>query len=246
MNKPVKEYPLLFNTEMVRAILDDRKTMTRRVMKIQPEIAKYGDGTPIENHADGQISDQYHVLKSKNGVIPLTEGCSFRWLELCPFGRVGDRLWVRETWAMAYVHELPKNHPHKICGTWGVPAYPEFESCVVYKADGVFDKKIDQKRRYGNDDRTKPFFISPMSLQREYSRITLEITEIRLERLNDISEEDAKAEGCDNSKSEAAIQVGWFEKPVTAFKRLWQSVYGEESWTSNPWVWCISFKRVDQ
>jgi hypothetical protein len=77
------------------------------------------------------------------------------------------------------------------------------------------------------------------------SRITLEIVSVRVERLQDITEECAKAEGCDNSNSEAAITVGWYERPRSAFIRLWESINGADSWLSNPWVWVVEFKRVE-
>lgn len=81
-------------------------------------------------------------------------------------------------------------------------------------------------------------------MPRSACRLLLEITDVRVERLNDISNDDAMAEGMDDGTSDAALAAGWFEKPRRAFERLWAQIYGQESWDGNPWVWVYEFKLV--
>lgn len=135
----------------------------------------------------------------------------------CPHGQVGDRLWVRETWST--------------------------HACF----DDVSSAKLKAiSFHYWADGNIKTGKVRPsVHMPRLASRILLEITNIRVERLQSISEHDAIAEGCDNSKSEAAISQGWYEKPVKAFFRLWESINGRESLDANPWVWVITFKVVE-
>jgi hypothetical protein len=120
----------------------------------------------------------------------------------CPFGFEGHRLWVRETFA----------------APWGFDyKFPSGESGIFYRADNP--------AKFPDDGSWKPSIFMP----RKASRITLEITSVRVERLNDISDEDAKAEGCPDR---------------TGFMELWESINGFESWEKNPFVWAITFKRI--
>jgi hypothetical protein len=147
---------------------------------------------------------------------------------LCPYGQPGDRLWVRETWSThACFDHLPPN---------------ECPKSVHYWADG--------KVQTGKG---RPSIHMPRAM----SRITLEITSIRVERLTDISTEDCIAEGIDRSPSMAfpGLHVWcdyrvphdpaeWFSAPVCSFKSLWESINGPKSWGANPWVWVVEFRRV--
>lgn len=180
----MKERPILFSTDMVKAILDDKKTMTRRVIK-HPE--------------------KYERIRE----------CDF----CCPYGKVGQRLWVRETWDSDCTCCNPK------CNG------------VIYKAgySGVIVP-----------DKWRPSIFMP----RWASRITLEITNIRVERLQEITEKDALAEGVDWYSIENKIEgIGrWIEgigRCQQAFRKLWDSINTKRgySWESNPWVWVISFRR---
>lgn len=179
----MSERPILFQGEMVRAILDDRKTMTRRVIKPQP---KYGDNPPtkITNMMPGFV----------DGV-----GISHK----SPYGDVGDKLWVRETW---HQHEKDSD----VC-------YRATEICIGFAP-------------------WRPSIFMP----RWASRITLEITSIRVERIQDITEADAIAEGIKYNPDGNAAYHRW------TFSNLWDSINAKRGygWDINPWCWVIEFKRV--
>lgn len=195
----MKESPVIFNGEMVRAILDGRKTQTRRV------IANVG--------ADNCIPLQKQT-KTKDGIY--THVMDAPMYGLCPFGQVGDRLWLRETWAEAGASApdltlYRANYPaHVPAGYENVPAAEEI--------------------------RWRPSIHMP----RWASRITLEITAVRVERLNGISEEDAKAEGY---PLEREVDGGAHD-PWLWFRDLWDGIYPDNDFKVNPWVWVIEFKRV--
>ncbi len=191
----MKERPILFSGDMVRAILDGRKTQTRRVIKPQPYSV-----SPVTN-------------------TPFWEEGSLN----CPY-QIGDRLWVRETWALnPYLLELP--------------AY-------VYRAD--YEPLSDILIKW------KPSIHMPRSA----SRITLEITGVRVERLQDISEQDAIAEGIESAQlpNEETCKLRWkdyqakfikcgFFSSIDSFKSLWDSINVQKHpWESNPWVWVVEFK----
>ena len=212
----MKERPIIFNAEMVKAILDGRKTQTRRVMKSQPEPSESRLGDywfPCK-----KMETMVHVSDFNPAISSVPDSQEF-FSECCPFGAIGDRLWVRETWA-----EAGGNAPELKLYRANYPAHipSHYENIPV-----------------AEDIRWTPSIHMP----RWASRINLEITGVRVERLNDISEADALAEGMDNGTSDAAMAAGWYEKPQRAFQRLWTQIYGEESWSSNPWVWVIEFKR---
>jgi hypothetical protein len=213
----MKERPIIFNAEMVRAILDGRKTQTRRLV---PEWQ-----IPSETKQDaGDYPDNRWMAVAQRDrrwgfvVFGATEeSCAAQLTEsLCPFGSRDDRLWVRETFAVG------------LCT----------KSTMAYRAT---HKPIDLDEGWDEVIKWRPSIHMP----RWASRIQLEITGARVERLNAISEDDAMAEGMDDGTSAAAIAVGWFEKPQRAYQRLWEQMYGEDSWASNPWVWVIQFKRVE-
>lgn len=215
----MKERPMIFNAEMVRAILDGRKTQTRRLIKL--------------SHERGMINP---VVRGRNGEISSIT-CRLAPM-LCPFGQPGDRIWVRETFQGPLVsEELLEEYR----------AYPEkFENpeYCEYSADG------GPRPEYCDlDDNLRHGWRPSIHMPRWASRITLEITGVRVERLNDISQEDAQAEGMEltgwrptYSDPDSGGEV-W--TPYDNFAQLWESIYGEESWQANPWVWAISFKRVE-
>lgn len=193
----MKERPILFSGEMVRAILDGRKTMTRRVVKPQPEQdtdCPYHIGTGIERKA-----------------------------RTCPYGKLGDRLWVRETWRGK---------------EWGYDRPRE----VIYRASDDC---------YGNPRETTTHpdvkWTPSIYMPRWASRITLEITNVRIERLQDISEEDADFEGISSSFGNwknYTDQSVVCQTSKASFRTLWESINGPVSWGINPWVWVVEFKRV--
>ncbi len=234
----MKERPVIFNSEMVRTILDGRKTQTRRVMAVQPESNQFGLLRITDSTKRSDIG-KYHWAES-NATGTHQRSALFS----CPFGQVGDRLWVRETWSDVNLE--------------GIPA-------AAYRADGDVYSPMDDESfldEYGafnyEDHRvTKYHFAAWYSdliegiegvwrpsihMPRWASRITLEITGVRVERLNDISHDDAKAEGCCYGRGGGVPDFA--VTPADHFPTLWASIYGEESWCANPWVWVIEFRRV--
>jgi len=192
----MKERPILFKGEMVRAILEGRKTQTRRVIKFLQ-----GGSYPQYHIREIDASPQDDlILHVHNG-----EGSGF-W-EKCPYGKVGDRLWVRETWANG---DLDTDAPE-----------------IVYRADE------GENRHCGG--KWKPSIFMP----RWASRITLEITDIRVERLQDISEQEAELEGTPIEFCQD--EVSNFTSYKHGFLKLWDSINGEESTDANPWVWVVEF-----
>ncbi|EAS2530972.1 hypothetical protein OEC43_002718 [Salmonella enterica subsp. enterica serovar Johannesburg] len=200
---------MIFNGEMVRAILDGRKTQTRRVMKVQPSDGFH----PTHNGYDLDLNAHWYTpgVVDKNGYLQPAKKYVFGVADenegyACPFGAVGDRIWVRETFSPVPDHEEPAG-----C------------SAILYAADG--------NGPYGK-------WVPSIHMPRWASRITLEITGVRVERLNSISDSDASKEGCCIADMESGDCLS------DVFARLWTSIYGDESWKVNPWVWVIEFKVV--
>ena len=202
----MKEKPILFSTPMVQAILDGRKTQTRRIIKPQPESVD-------------------HV---SHKTIPYNGSPEFLLSNLkCPYGQIGDMLWVRETWW----------HNRE---TWGD------SEVFLYRADFPIDG-YDHVDAY----KWKPSIFMP----KDVCRIKLRITDIRVERLQDISEEGAIAEGVGSGFQ---MNAGYpdYEHIVNgvctitqdtakmSYWSLWDSINGKGSWDKNPWVWVITFERI--
>ena len=202
----IKELPILFSAPMVRAILEGRKTQTRRVMNTQPPFVS---------------ADEAYATAAYRGK--------------CPYGQPGDRLWVKETAIIAPKHWNDGTD----CNTYGEEGLPRM---VQYLA-------TNPNRDAANDYKLK---VRPsIFMWRWASRITLEITDIRVQRLQEISEEDARSEGCegmpfsltiDNRKLNAAKGERSYR---AGFCGLWDSInFKHCPWDDNPWVWALSFKRV--
>lgn len=228
MTKP-REHPILFSGPMVRAILERTKTQTRRVITPQPErrIVKTA----------GAITWRY---PDREGIDP--DSPMFR----CPYGQPGDRLWVRETWALT-------------CGGgWACdPSY------LTYRAGG--DGRVIRPDRFspiGNiEQRPQPppgKWKPSIHMPRWASRITLEVRAVRVERLQDITEADCESEGCERSRllpkdcnPFRANALGYLP-PLQdgtrrgAFACLWNLLNEKRGhgWESNPWVWVIEFEKV--
>lgn len=219
MGTAVKERPILFSGPMVRAILEGRKTQTRRVLNLPRGLDWYGE---IGGEAEGWFTNGegwWHVEELA-----------------CRYGNPGDRLWVRETLRQKANGHF-SNSPHAAKTDWvysadDTPISPKYHLMVGWAAH-----------------RSKPSIHMP----RWASRITLEITGVRVERLNEISEEDARAEGVSIAKSEDGSSgygeiegLGRFPQYSLrwGFEHLWESINGEGSWAANPWVWVVEFKRI--
>ncbi|MBH3006798.1 hypothetical protein [Serratia ureilytica] len=217
----MKERPVIFNGEMVRAILDGRKTQTRRIMKVQPEPSKTRAGDFW--FSSKKLESMVHVSDFMPGNSPIADCHLFFQEHCCPFGPVGERLWVRETFM-------------DLTGTGIEATTGKFEG-FAYRADTPAGSYGDEVRKeYGLK------WTPSLHMPRKACRILLEITAVRVERLNDISHDDAKAEGCCYGRGGGVPDFA--VTPADHFPTLWASIYGEESWRANPWVWVISFRRV--
>ncbi|HDQ4772109.1 TPA: hypothetical protein P9I14_004097 [Yersinia enterocolitica] len=221
----MNEKPILFNSEMVNAILSGRKTQTRRIMKVQP--SEHFHPQTIHGSMDftahwytpGVIDKDGYLQPARKdvfGVADEDEGYT------CPLGAVGDQLWVRETWARYNIDQTSHD--------------------MDYRATAPAD--------WPKDGLWRPSIHMP----RWASRINLLITGVRVERLQDISEEDSMSEGIDaDSLAESQDHYDCIAdhnmtgRPTAKryFSNLWQSIYGEESWQANPWVWVIEFERME-
>ncbi|HAU5602447.1 hypothetical protein ACEWB5_16525 [Citrobacter koseri] len=216
-----KERGMIFNAEMVRAILDGRKTQTRRVVK----GVEGADSFTPEWDINGEQIFVVCGEKDHTQMNPVLGAIS------CPFGAVGDRIWVRETFQGPLVSEELFEEYRAYPEKFETPQYCE------YAADG------GAKPEYCDlDDNLRHGWRPSIHMPRWASRILLEITDVRVERLHDIGEEDAKAEGATPATyritpPEAVYRVG--------FGDIWRSIYGDENWHSNPWVWVIEFKRIE-
>ena len=196
------ERGMIFNGEMVRAILDGRKTQTRRVIKNQREGESWSVKSAVEPRCPGHTHDWWLPTATR----------PYSALPRCPFGAVSDRIWVRETWAEA-----------------GASA-PDLK---LYRAN--YPEHVPT--HYENIPSAEEIRWTPsIHMPRWASRILLEITAVRVERLNDISEEDARSEGISGSLARDVKE---------AYAALWRSIYGSDSWRANPWVWVIEFKRIE-
>lgn len=226
----MKERPILFNGDMVRAILEGRKTQTRRPVKPQPpaDIDSLHHGKLASLAPYKLLDDDYNPQG-----FGFEDGRGQFWKS--PFGTVGDRLWVRETWGVSTGNYDP------LC----IPV------AVRYFADSAV-RAVNLSHAHANYfgvsqtcSRKRPSIHMP----RWASRIDLEITRVWVERVQDISAEDCRAEGiqvarcgcqvCARGSSICTADAGVY---VEAFRDLWQSIYG--TWDANPWVWAYEFRRI--
>lgn len=251
----VKERPILFSGSMVRVILEGRKTVTRRVMKQQPVLHKL-----IPKSDTGWQSEAWGY-RLKNGTYQDVECDGLgRVLAECPYGAVGDRLWVRETWRprswgedfdWMFVEYKAGGSPQQIdpFDTWG-----------EFRAECFWEQISNEALKNGatqNGEMLNNVVLGwkpSIHMPRKASRINLEITGVRVERLQDITEEQAIAEGIE---PHASVPDAWkcyghdddwvSPTPVDSFKSLWQSINSDRpgrNWDSNPWVWAVEFKKI--
>lgn len=253
----MKARPILMSAPMIRALLDGRKTQTRRVVKPQPSSVDYvfstiasttGKKSEVGKHHWVTVSpDRLRIIDDSQPVFS------------CPYGQPGDQLWVRETWGIL--------HPNGKMA--GMPTF-EFErytqddytahfsgaGSVVYKADGKEYEKADGyksalKKSLQCAGRWRPSIHMP----RWASRLTLELTDVRVERLQAISDEDCFAEGIDPETDETYLAAEHYRlggvslrggtPERCAYAALWESINGPGSWDANQWVWVLTF-RVHQ
>ena len=248
----MKERPIIFSTESVRAILDGRKTQTRRAVKPQPSGLIFHNQT-IQWRSDGTWSKDDDSFGKGDGNFYLErldlEGKpteKYYRIGRCQFGVPGDRLWVRE----AFVCEgCPK-----CCA--GIPALGGNCTCDEYV---LYGDTVPVPAIYPPQ---KPRLTSPLFMPRKFSRLTLEITDVRCERLHDITEQDAISEGMllyerwqsDDYKNDVITAKASGTKPPLGFSpkkrfaHLWDSLNLKRGfgWDTNCWVWVIEFKRVEK
>lgn len=251
----MRERGILFSDAMVRAILDGRKTQTRRVVKLREFQRTTTPGYDFIFRDRRLLWNDYRTPR-------LIEKC-------CPYGKPGDRLWVRETWRVYGGREYE---------------YQRDRRCVIYRAGGPppdVSMSLDRARAETGPQQWRPSIFMP----RWASRVTVEISDVRVQRLHDISEEDARAEGCSPSTMPGGFTVVqadggsyWVgedyhsapkvgdvddrgedfrvthvqhapEKQIgtarDSFRSLWLNINGNGAWAANPWVWALTFRRVD-
>jgi hypothetical protein len=208
------ERPIIFSSPMIQAILDGRKTQTRRIIK--PSLgwdAMWIPSKANETYKDGV--QRYTMKVNSQYSLPYFK---------CPYGSIGSILWVRETWRPT-MNSMPTGWPY------------DYKATV--EADGT-----------PIEGPWKPSIFMP----REACRIRLEITNIRVERVQDISEADAIAEGVESWFSDLFQETRYkdYETPISdwrnpdsSYRSLWTKINGTDSWNSNPWVWVVEFKRIE-
>jgi len=218
----MKARPILFSTPMVQALLEGRKTQTRRIIgklhgREVVDLKEFYDDEE-ENGFSGGFSDLNNWgYPNMIEFDPYTLQDMLDY-NLCPYGKVGDLLWVRETWqAFKQV-------------SYEYDEWAELES-IKDMNDNVYEPVY----KANNENFPEKWFPS-IFMPKQYSRLTLEITNIRVERLQDISRGDCMAEGC------PFPNIAKETSPVKWYRELWQSLNGKDSWDKNPWVWVIEFK----
>lgn len=229
----MKERPILFNGAMVRALLAGDKTQTRRIVKPQPPedetiISGLYHPTIIDCHGEEGPGAEVFGAYTQDG----------EWAKQCPHGQPGDRLWVRETFQPFYANGVEYPNANWETGAGYAPTYPA--------TDGI-------REFVDPDDNVSDRCWPSIHMPRWASRILLEVTAVRVERLQDISDADILAEGIDTeklAKSQDSYDIVCKGTDAdgratlrTAWRDLWESTGGD--WEANPWVWVVEFKRID-
>lgn len=227
----MKEHGILFKAPMVRAILAGRKTQTRRL--ISGSNSTVDGRRPIRDLCAALDLSRAVVTKNANPTLSVPRvDDDDRCHRVRPVFEIGDRLWVREAWR--HIPACP------------VPMCRDI-TCIEYAATPTFSP--EQNDRLGIESPWRPSLFMP----RWASRITLEVTEVRAQRLQDISEEDAKAEGIMAQRLPDLVGNRWHwgdtshdrcSSPRMAYSALWDHINGKSSWAANPYVWAYTFKQV--
>jgi hypothetical protein len=212
------ERPILFSAPMVRAILSGEKTQTRRVVK---RASDHPDAEAHmirgEAHFGIRGPGTFHFTHGEEGDLPAIR---------CPYGKPGDHLWVRETWGMNHYQfehgPIPKSRPAD---------FDEPDSQYLVFRATEDDAEVQNELRWWPS----------IHMPRWASRIALEITGVRVERLNECSEQDAQAEGAVYGYGEGAKI-----SQRRMYQLLWDTINGPGAWNANPFVWVVEFKRVQE
>jgi hypothetical protein len=219
MGQPMtnRERPIIFSAPMVRAILNGSKTQTRRICKPAATLSRVVACQDPATYAEGQRPPYITPgwFGDEDGDVQF----------FCPYGKPGDRLWVRETLDF----DDARGHFYKATGMYVGPS---------------LDYEREPSPQNGLPCRVVPAIHMPLWA----SRITLEVTEVRVEQLQGISHIDAMAEGCDTGSwtiaEGARPEAPFGSNAVKRFRLLWESINGRGSWDANPWVWVIEFRRL--
>jgi hypothetical protein len=260
----MREIPILFSAPMVRALLAGTKTQTRRAIRDQ------SIGERFSHMTDAGLAhlEWLGTPCCGSGVWDVPEHSA----EVAsPYGQPGGQLWVRETyyawgrWETRFSAKKGRDEWHFVDLTLDVG------KAYLHTADGQQPQPMGGKRHRGGVTPTwwkRPAIFMP----RAASRITLEVTGVRVERLQDISEKDAIAEGCHGPEDDIASNlpncpncggIGLYtafnpstggalpdtdcrmcDTSVKRYRLLWESINGPDSWSANPWVWCVEFRRL--
>lgn len=266
----MKFYPILFSTEMVKAILEGRKSQTRRVVKMR-------DGSLME---DEDLSK--HMDGSFDKVMDFTKTFPFYQKLKCPYGEVGDVLWVRENWQLAgwdfedgFMSIRYEDGKEEECDVFDPTEDSMWllNQVLNLETKGIIKQDPEDEERLVFTGKKQPFKPS-IHMPKAACRIFLQIKNIRVERIHDITTDDVRSEGVkypviDNGDGSATPVFNISEKFTALdfmpenykqlnkdelsdallyahFALLWSSINGLESWNSNPWVWAIEFERIEK
>jgi hypothetical protein len=227
----MKEHPILFKGEMVRAILKGTKTQTRRIVKFPENGALIYNPSDCRSDGPNQLcTGQYLSVAFRHRDEP-DDGCRER---LYPKWEVGDRLWVKETWNLKRHEWSEKHRQTRLIGSY-LADNSEFDIYLSQDESWLFNRWT---RKRGN--------FTSLFMFRSLSRLNPTITRVGVEQLQDISEENAIAEGIERQR------MGWMDyslsggnfAPIPSYASLWDSINGKGSWKLNPWVWVIEFKKL--
>jgi hypothetical protein len=263
----MKMRPIPFSTQMVKAVLDGTKTQTRRLIKPQPTKS-------IHNKAEDRWDYYFKGYAGMNLSSDDMKNSFFGPSLACKYGKEGDYLWIREDWRLlAWDFEDPfvkveyKDGATQMCDVYD-PANDSMWLCNhVEKLEkaGIIETDFDDPDRYRFTTRDIPWKRARF-MPKDFCRIWLKIKSVRVERLQDISDDDAVEEGIDIFTSPNADAGdyncyprnymisekdadGWpyFEEEeyIESFASLWESINGPGSWEENPWVWVIEFEKLD-
>ncbi len=224
----MSEKPILFSAPMVRAILAGTKTQTRRVCKFESLEPGYNLAF------SGIEAGHYCTDVPSSGAVLYSRGRGGVWEQRtkplhCPYGQPGDLLWVRETWAVVRSEPCLAHERD-----WQSLRHP----VIRYSADG--ETRRCDRPYHGPVEKGRP----SIHMAREYSRLTLRVTAVRVERLQEISDKDIAAEGVE-FRDYRGHAPGYSQWLAHRFRLLWDSINAERApWASNPWVWVVGFERA--
>lgn len=238
----MSEYPILFNSEMVRAILDGRKTQTRRVVKLKNNDPMCGAPSSFKCSDSCGESGRVYGFDSEDE--------TYR----SPYGKPGDQLWVRETWGI--VSHVDHDDPSGQKFVHTKTNYDGESKHVIYREESLkyaFEWMDDNDNREHEDGRPVSLWKPSIHMPRWASRIQLEVTNVRVERVQDITEEDAKAEGVNGGCLTCGnLNPCGCSEPLPDYRDsfiwLWDSINKQRGFGCyvNPWVWVVEFKIIER